>query len=206
MAFWAPVGGDPDARGHAPRTTSVKRGDTQVERTWWCVMTEAWRVAGESREKQSRFVFEIFKQGKRPCASKDAKLYENTLHYEWVFIVSFEFAFHVGERQGCSSARKSRNFSVKRRLWEISTSVRTSVHAFDVILVMKVPYIGQKMFACSFRVGQPALPVRPVPLQVSMPTRMCMVGRWTWSSSLVLGPQWASRLALAATRAAVLPP
>jgi len=66
-------------------------------------MTEAWRVAGESREKQSRFVFEIFKQGKRPCASKDAKLYENTLHYEWVFIVSFEFAFHVGERQGCSS-------------------------------------------------------------------------------------------------------
>ena len=108
--------------------------------------------------------------------------------------------------QVCSSARKSRNFSVKRRLWEISTSVRTSVHAFDVILVMKVPYIGQKMFACSFRVGQPALPVRPVPLQVSMPTRMCMVGRWTWSSSLVLGPQWASRLALAATRAAVLPP
>jgi len=98
MAFWAPVGGDPDARGHAPRTTSVKRGDTQVERTWWCVMTEAWRVAGESREKQSRFVFEIFKQGKRPCASKDAKLYENTLHYEWVFIVSFEFDFHVGER------------------------------------------------------------------------------------------------------------
>ena len=110
------------------------------------------------------------------------------------------------EGQGCSSARKWRNFSVKRRLWEISTSVRTSVHAFDVILVMKVPYIGQKMFACSFRVGQPALPVRPVPLQVSMPTRMCMVGRWTWSSSLVLGPQWASRLALAATRAAVLPP
>ena len=51
------------------------------------------------------------------------------------------------EGQGCSSARKWRNFSVKRRLWEISTSVRTSVPAFDVILVMKVPYIGQKMFA-----------------------------------------------------------